>query len=82
MSAGMTLRSFHIPNWMARELKMLAFLEEENQAELVRRMIAHGLADSWATRPPNNANEPRVIGAPVPDRDDVSTEARTAMGHV
>jgi len=82
MSKGMTLKSYHIPNWMARELKILSFLENENQAELIRRMVAHGLENSWATRAPNNEYEPRIIESPVPIRQNISEEARLAMAHV
>ena len=84
MANGMTLKSFYIPNWMARELKMLSFAVDENQSELVRRMVNHGLVNSWATMPPNNAGEgePRIIAEPVPDRSDVSDESRRALERV
>jgi hypothetical protein len=72
-----TLRSFNIPMWMEKELKMLAFRENMNKTELMNRMIYHGLQDSWKSRPPYN--EPRIIDSPVPERSDVTDDAKEAM---
>lgn len=81
MPAGKTLRSFHIENWMERELKFLALVENINKAELMRRMIYFGLTNSWETRPPNNQHEPRVIDNEVPERNEVRPQALAALEH-
>jgi len=77
MSNVTTLRSFNIPIWLEKELKLLAFRENMNKTELMNRMIFHGLQDSWKSRPPYN--EPRIIDTQVPERSEITDEAKEAM---
>ena len=81
MSIPMFLRSFHMPNWMDEELRILSFKTNMNKAELMRRMIAHGLDKSWDHLNGDGNAEP-VLDNPVPERTGISAKAQQALGMI
>lgn len=47
MRAPMAPHTLHMPGWMDEELRLLAFHAKASKTDLVRAMIAVGLASCW-----------------------------------
>ncbi|WP_386685156.1 hypothetical protein [Loktanella sp. R86503] len=79
MQEAMSLRTLHMPGWMDEELRMLAFKTKLNKAELMRRMIARSLDESWDSVIARNNDDP-ILNHSMPEKTSVSAKAFAALG--
>ena len=79
MQEAMSLRTLHMPGWMDEELRILAFKTKLNKAELMRRMVAKCLDESWDAVIARDNDHP-ILHHPVPEKMSVSPKAIEALG--
>ena len=70
MDTPMIPRALHTPAWMEEELRLLSFHTKVGKNELMRRMIAAGLASCWA-----HLREGKPTPHPILDGKDVAQGA-------